>query len=200
MKIVRLALLPLLLTLAPPAWSAQPRVKLATSHGDLVLELEPAKAPKSVENFLAYVRDGHYDGLVFHRVIKGFMIQGGGFDEKMGRKETRAPVENEADNGLQNRRGTIAMARTSDPHSATAQFFINTVDNGFLDHTGKNPRGWGYAVFGRVVSGMETVDAIENLATGIRNGMRDVPKESAVINRATLLAEPEAAEKKEEKK
>ena len=151
----------LLVTLAATASHAAqggPQVELVTTKGTIVLELYPDKAPKSVENFLRYVDEGHYDGTIFHRVIEGFMIQGGGFDKSMSKLPTRAPIVNEADNGLRNERGTIAMARTADPDSATAQFFINTVDNAPLNHTGKSPQGWGYAVFGRVIEGMDVVE------------------------------------------
>jgi cyclophilin family peptidyl-prolyl cis-trans isomerase len=171
---------------AAPA-SGSPRVALETSKGKIVLELDAARAPKSVENFLAYVRAGHYDGTVFHRVIDGFMIQGGGFDEKMVQRGTRPPIANEADNGLKNRRGTVAMARTNDPDSASAQFFVNTVDNGFLDHQSKDARGWGYAVFGRVVEGLEVVDAIAKVATGNRGPFQDVPLEPVVIRKAAVV-------------
>ena len=165
----------------------KPRVTFETTHGAIVLELHPTKAPATVENFLAYVRDGFFDGIVFHRVIAGFMIQGGGFTPEYGRRPTRAPIRNEADNGLANDRGTIAMARTSDPHSATAQFFINVVDNDFLNHRAPTSRGWGYAVFGKVVEGMETVDRIAALPTGPRGPFRsDVPQEAVVIVRASL--------------
>lgn len=161
-----------------------PRVNLETSQGAIVLELYPAKAPKTVENFLTYVRAGFYDQTVFHRIIYGFMIQGGGLTADMKKKSTEKPIPNEADNGLGNARGTIAMARTGDPHSATAQFFINTRDNAALNHRGKTPQGWGYCVFGRVVSGMETVDAIEAVTTGTRAGRRDVPVKPVVILKA----------------
>ncbi len=164
-----------------------PRVALETSKGKIVLELDAARAPKSVENFLAYVDAGHYDGTVFHRVIDGFMVQGGGFTAEMTQKPTRPPVENEADNGLKNRRGTVAMARTMDPHSASAQFFVNTVDNDFLDHRSKDTRGWGYAVFGRVVEGMDVVDAITKVATANRGPFENVPVEPVVIQKATRL-------------
>jgi len=167
---------------------SKPRVKLATSMGDIVLELDRTAAPKTVANFLTYVKDGHYDGTIFHRVIAGFMIQGGGFTADMKRKPTRAPIRNEADNGLSNRTGTIAMARTNDPHSASAQFFINVKDNDFLDHRAKSAKGWGYCVFGRVVDGMNVVRAIENVATTSRSGMRDVPKTPVLIQKATLVA------------
>ena len=149
-----------------------PRVKLVTSMGEVVIELAPDKAPATVENFLTYVNDGFYDGTVFHRVIDGFMIQGGGFGPDFERKTTRPPIRNEADNGLKNDTGTVAMARTSDPHSATAQFFINVKDNDFLNHTAPNPRGWGYAVFGRVVEGMDVVESIKKVPTGNRGSYR----------------------------
>ncbi len=161
-------------------------VKLHTTLGTLTLELDAAKAPKTVENFLQYVRDGFYDGTIFHRVIDGFMIQGGGFAVGMTQKPTRAPIENEASNGLKNETYTIAMARTSDPNSATAQFFINVKDNGFLNFTSPTPQGYGYAVFGRVVEGTEVVDAIKKVKTGTRAGHQDVPLEDVVINKAEI--------------
>ncbi|MEQ8492810.1 MAG: peptidylprolyl isomerase [Gammaproteobacteria bacterium] len=157
---------------------------LVTSQGEITVELAAAEAPKSTANFLEYVRAGFYDGTIFHRVIPGFMIQGGGYTPAMARKETGDPIENEAANGLANTRGTLAMARTSDPHSATAQFFVNVVDNDFLDHREPSPRGWGYAVFGRVVDGMDVVDAIAATPTGRTAGMSDVPLEAVVIERA----------------
>jgi peptidyl-prolyl cis-trans isomerase B (cyclophilin B) len=163
------------------------QVKLTTNRGDIVLELDEAKAPQTVANFVQYVKDGHYDGTIFHRIINDFMVQGGGFDTAMKQRPTRAAVQNEADNGLKNAVYTVAMARTSDPHSATAQFFINVKDNGFLDHSGKNPQGWGYAVFGKVVEGQAVVDEIKAVPTGIRNGMRDVPKNDVVIERAEVV-------------
>ena len=171
--------------------SVQPTVRLETSHGVIVLELEDKKAPKSVENFLGYVRSGFYDGTIFHRVINGFMIQGGGLTTDMKNKPTRSPIPNEAFNGLANKRGTIAMARTGHPHSATAQFFINTVDNAFLDHKGKNSRGWGYCVFGRVVSGMSAVDAIASVPTAALGGRRDVPVTPVVIKKAVVVEKKE---------
>jgi len=171
---------------AQPA-APHPRVALETSKGKIVLELDSEKAPKTVENFLTYVESGFYDGTVFHRVIPDFMIQGGGFTADLKQKPTRAPIENEADNGVKNERGTVAMARTNDPNSATAQFFINLVDNHFLDHTGKNIRGWGYAVFGRVVEGMEVVDAIAKVSTTQRGMLQDVPAEAVVIQKATVV-------------
>ena len=177
--------LALIVALAPaPTMAADPQVRLETSHGAIVLALDAAKAPATVENFLAYVDAGHYDGTLFHRVIPGFMIQGGGFDRDFQQKEVREPIQNEAGNGLRNLRGTIAMARTNDPHSATAQFFINSVDNAFLDHTGENPQGWGYAVFGRVTEGLEVVDAISQVKTGTKNGHQDVPAEPVVLLKA----------------
>lgn len=169
------------LLLAAPAHAANPIVRMETTAGPITIELYPDKAPKTVENFLAYVDAGFYNNTVFHRVIKGFMVQGGGFTKGMQQKETRPPISNEADNGLKNERGTLAMARTNQPHSASSQFFINLVDNGFLDHTGKDLRGWGYCVFGRVTDGMEAVDTIAKLPTGVRQGMRDVPLEDAAI-------------------
>ena len=166
-----------------------PVVELDTNYGAIVIELNEEKAPKTVENFLDYVRSGHYDGTIFHRVIDGFMIQGGGMDADMNEKATNAPVENEADNGLKNDVGTIAMARTQDPHSATSQFFINVKDNNFLNHSGKNLQGWGYTVFGKVTSGMDVVNKIKGVPTG-RYGMHaDVPKEPVVINHAKIISE-----------
>ena len=165
--------------------SSNPSVVLETSEGAITIELNPAKAPKTVENFLSYVDSGHYDGTIFHRVISNFMIQGGGMDAKMAERDTRAPIENEADNGLKNERGAIAMARTSDPHSATAQFFINTVEtNGFLDHTSKSGNGWGYCVFGKVTEGLDVVDKIRAAATGNRGMHQDVPLEPILIEKA----------------
>jgi peptidyl-prolyl cis-trans isomerase B (cyclophilin B) len=165
-----------------------PQVDLETSHGTVRIELDAERAPKSTENFLGYVRAGHYDNTIFHRVIPGFMIQGGGFEPGMKQKPTGAPIDNEAANGLKNKRYTLAMARTSAPHSATAQFFINATDNGFLDHTSPTPQGWGYAVFGQVVGGMEVVDQIERVPTGNRSGHADVPREDVTILRATVVA------------
>jgi peptidyl-prolyl cis-trans isomerase B (cyclophilin B) len=159
-------------------------VELHTNHGMIRAELDDTKAPATVENFLGYVADGHYDGTVFHRVIKGFMVQGGGFAPGMKQKPAKAPVRNEANNGLKNRKYTLAMARTSEPHSASAQFFINASDNAFLDHTAESAQGWGYAVFGKVVQGTEVVDAIEASKTGNRGGHGDVPLEDVIIERA----------------
>ena len=175
------------------AETANPKVRIETDKGTLVIELDSQKAPKTVENFINYVRSGFYEGTIFHRVIKGFMIQGGGLTEDMRPKQTSAPIPNEADNGLKNLRGTIAMARTQDPHSATSQFFINTVDNAFLDHKGKSLQGWGYCVFGRVVEGLDVVDAIENLQTASRAGHQDVPVTPVFITGAKV--EEQAGEK-----
>jgi peptidyl-prolyl cis-trans isomerase B (cyclophilin B) len=163
-----------------------PRVVLQTTLGKITIELDAAKAPLSTENFLSYVSSGHFDGTVFHRVIPGFMIQGGGFSQEMVQKPTQAPIMNEADNGLKNARGTLAMARTSDPHSASAQFFINLKDNDFLDHTAKTPQGWGYAVFGKVVDGMGVVDTIAQVKTGAHGPHRDVPGDAIIITKASV--------------
>jgi peptidyl-prolyl cis-trans isomerase B (cyclophilin B) len=162
-------------------------VKLHTNHGVITIELDSDKAPITVENFLGYVTSGHYDNTVFHRVIDNFMIQGGGFEPGMKEKSTRAPIRNEADNGLKNARGTIAMARTSDPHSATAQFFINVADNGFLDFRAPDPQDWGYCVFGHVSDGLDVIDMIRKVATGNKGFHQDVPKEDIVINRAEVI-------------
>lgn len=167
--------------------SKMPQVKLETSLGDIVIELNEDKAPVTVANFLGYVNDGFYNGTIFHRVIKNFMIQGGGFTQEFQQKTTKAAIENEADNGLSNKRGAVAMARTNDPHSATAQFFINTVDNGFLDFQAKVPSGWGYAVFGEVIEGMDVVDAIREVDTTMRGPHQDVPAEDIVIIKATVI-------------
>jgi peptidyl-prolyl cis-trans isomerase B (cyclophilin B) len=162
-------------------------IKLTTHLGAITLELDAEKAPKTVANFLAYVKAGHYDGTIFHRVIDGFMIQGGGFLPGMRQKPTNAPIENEAANGLKNLRGTIAMARTQDPHSATAQFFINVADNDFLDFRAPTGNGWGYCVFGRVVEGMDVVDKIKSVRTGSRGFHQDVPLEDIVIEKAEIV-------------
>jgi peptidyl-prolyl cis-trans isomerase B (cyclophilin B) len=158
-------------------------VQMDTSAGTMRIELDDDKAPLSVTNFLQYAAKGHFDGTVFHRVIKGFMLQGGGFEVGMKQKPAAAAIKNEANNGLKNKRYTLAMARTGDPHSATAQFFINTVDNGFLDFTSESPQGWGYAVFGRVVEGMDVVDTIEKVRTGRKGSHDDVPVEDVLIQR-----------------
>ncbi|MCV6589839.1 MAG: peptidylprolyl isomerase [Marinobacterium sp.] len=165
---------------------------LHTNHGDITLELNHEKAPNTAENFEQYVKDGHYDGVIFHRVINGFMIQGGGFEPGMQEKATRESIENEADNGLSNKKGTIAMARTMEPHSASAQFFINVSDNTFLDHTAKTMEGWGYAVFGKVTDGMDVVEKIKGAATTMRAGHQDVPVDDIVIQSAELVGGTEA--------
>ena len=184
-----LAVLALLHLSAGTVAAAQPtRVAFETTHGAFVLELDRDSAPRTAANFLEYVRAGFYRGTIFHRVIAGFMIQGGGYTEGYRQRPTRAPIGNEADRAGGNDRGTIAMARTRDPHSATAQFFINVVDNEFLNHRGKNARGWGYTVFGRVVEGMDTVDRIAALATGSGGPFpKDVPREAVVIRDARIL-------------
>ncbi len=163
-------------------------ITLHTNFGDITLELDFEKAPKTAANFKQYAEDGFYNGTIFHRVIDGFMIQGGGFTSDMQQKETRAPIENEADNGLKNDLGTIAMARTMDPHSATAQFFINVKNNDFLNHSGKNSQGWGYCVFGKVSAGMDIVEKIKAVKTGSNGFHQDVPKESIVIESVTVAA------------
>ncbi|MFD1383842.1 peptidylprolyl isomerase [Rhodanobacter aciditrophus] len=160
-----------------------------TNFGDITIELDYEKAPKSAKNFEEYVTSGHYDGVIFHRVINGFMVQGGGFEPGMKQKETRAPIENEADNGLENKVGTLAMARTMDPHSASAQFFINVADNSFLNHRSKTPDGWGYAVFGKVTAGMDVVNKMKEAPTTIKAGHQDVPVEDIVIESAELVKE-----------
>ncbi|BCA80321.1 peptidylprolyl isomerase [Desulfuromonas sp. AOP6] len=164
-----------------------PAVRLETSMGEITLELDAQNAPTSTANFLEYVNSGYYDGTIFHRVIDGFMIQGGGMTADMKEKKTRAPIRNEANNGLKNLRGTIAMARTQVVDSATGQFFINVKDNAFLDHKNETPSGYGYAVFGRVIDGMDTVDAIRQVATGNKGMHQDVPKEAVVINKASIV-------------
>ncbi|MFL9883142.1 peptidylprolyl isomerase [Paraburkholderia agricolaris] len=162
-------------------------VELHTNHGVIKLELDAEKAPKSVENFLNYVKAGHYDNTVFHRVIDGFMIQGGGFEPGMKQKPTAEPINNEANNGLKNVNGSIAMARTNDPHSATAQFFINVNDNDFLNHSSPTPQGWGYAVFGKVVEGMDIVEKIKKVKTGSKGFHQDVPADDVVIEKAVIV-------------
>jgi peptidyl-prolyl cis-trans isomerase B (cyclophilin B) len=162
-------------------------VELHTNHGVIKLELDAAKAPKTVENFLNYVKKGHYDGTVFHRVINGFMIQGGGFEPGLKQKPTDAPIDNEANNGLKNDNYTVAMARTNDPHSATAQFFINVNDNDFLNHSSPTPQGWGYAVFGRVVDGLDVVEKIKKVKTGSKGFHQDVPVDDVVIEKAVVV-------------
>ena len=180
-----------LLIFAGSALSADinPKVVLDTSKGKIVLELYPDNAPETVKNFLSYIDAKYYDGTIFHRVIPNFMIQGGGFTTDMKRKNPQAPIKNEADKGLKNDRGTIAMARTGDPHSATAQFFINTKNNDFLNHKSKTQQGWGYTAFGKVIEGMKTVNAISAVKTGTRGGFRDVPAEPVVIKSARRQVE-----------
>ncbi len=167
--------------------STNPRVKLETNMGDIVIELDAAKAPKTAANFLDYVKDGFYNGTVFHRVMDGFMIQGGGFEPGLKQKPTKAPIDNEANNGLKNDKYTIAMARTNDPHSATAQFFINVADNDFLNHTAPTSNGWGYAVFGKVTSGMDVVDKIKGVKTGNSGFHQNVPAQDVTINKAVVV-------------
>ena len=162
-------------------------VMMTTTVGPMTIELDADSAPKTVENFLSYVADGFYDGTIFHRVIDNFMIQGGGFTADMEQKSTQAPIENEANNGLKNERGTIAMARTQDPHSATAQFFINVQDNDFLNHTGENMQGWGYAVFGKVTDGEDVLDKIRGVQTGSQAGHQDVPVEPIIIESVAII-------------
>jgi peptidyl-prolyl cis-trans isomerase B (cyclophilin B) len=192
-------ILPMILLLifcltGPAAAADKPQVIMETSKGTVVIELNAQKAPITTANFLAYVQSGFYDNTIFHRVIRGFMIQGGGLTADMRKKPNREPIRNEADNGLKNIAGTIAMARTGDPHSATAQFFINVKDNPFLDHRAKTPRGWGYCVFGRVIKGMDVVHAIENVPTGRQAGRADVPIEPVVIQHMTLVKPVKAAD------
>ena len=165
-------------------------IRFTTNHGVIDIELDFDKAPITAKNFQQYAEDGFYNGTIFHRVIPGFVIQGGGMEPGMVEKDTREPIENEADNGLKNLRGTLSMARTSDPHSASSQFFINLVDNGYLNHTSKTQAGWGYAVFGKVVSGMSTVDAIAKVKTGARLPYADVPEKTVTIQTVEILPEP----------
>jgi peptidyl-prolyl cis-trans isomerase B (cyclophilin B) len=167
---------------------ANPQVELQiTGHGNIVIELDADKAPKSAENFLSYVKKGHYDGTIFHRIIDGFMVQGGGFAPGMSQKPTDPPINNEANNGLKNNKYTLAMARTQDPHSASAQFFINVADNGFLNHTAPSVQGWGYAVFGKVIAGTDVVDKLGKVKTGRKGFHDDVPMEDVVIGKAVVL-------------
>jgi peptidyl-prolyl cis-trans isomerase B (cyclophilin B) len=165
------------------------KIHMKTNHGTIVLELNPDKAPKTVASFLAYAKDGFYDNTLFHRVIDKFVIQGGGFGPGMTQKMTRPPIENEANNGLRNARGTVAMARASDPHSATSQFFINIVDNDFLNYTAPSPAGWGYCVFGRVVDGMHIVDQIKGMVTGTKLGHKDVPLSDVLVEKVQIVDE-----------
>jgi cyclophilin family peptidyl-prolyl cis-trans isomerase len=182
-----LALLALSALGTTAALGADPRVELKTNLGPIVIELNEAKAPKTVANFLQYVKDGHYNGTVFHRVIDGFMVQGGGFDKDMKQKKTRGPIENEAANGLKNDYGTVAMARTPDPHSASAQFFINVKNNDFLNFREPTPQGYGYTVFGKVVAGMDIVDKIAKVQTGNAGPYQNVPRDPVVIESAVIL-------------
>lgn len=161
-------------------------ITLHTNNGDITIELDETNTPETAKNFLSYAQSGFYDGTIFHRVINGFMIQGGGFDTSMKQKSTQATIKNEANKGGKNKRGSIAMARTSDPHSATAQFFINIVDNGFLDFKAENPNGWGYCVFGNVTNGMETIDKIKTTKTTSRSGHQDVPVDNIIIEKVTI--------------
>ena len=163
------------------------KVKLSTNHGDIVLQLNADKAPETVANFVQYVKEGHYDNTIFHRVISNFMIQGGGFESGMAQKKTRATIKNEANNGLSNKKGTVAMARTMEPHSASSQFFINVGDNDFLDHTAPTVQGWGYTVFGEVVEGMDVVEKIKGVATTMKAGHQDVPAEDVIIVKAEII-------------
>jgi len=163
------------------------KVKLSTNHGDIVLQLNADKAPETVANFVQYVKEGHYDNTIFHRVISNFMIQGGGFEPGMAQKKTRATIKNEANNGLSNRKGSVAMARTMEPHSASSQFFINVGDNDFLDHSAPTVQGWGYTVFGEVVEGMDVVEKIKGVATTMKAGHQDVPAEDVIIVKAEII-------------
>lgn len=189
-KLITACAIALLLAANSNVFASNPKVRMETTKGVVVIELYPDKAPKTVENFLRYVNEGKYDGTIFHRVIKRFMNQGGGFTPDFKKVETFAPIKNEADNGLKNKRGTIAMARTGDPHSATNQFFVNTVDNAFLDHTSKTPRGWGYCVFATVVDGMDVMDRIAKVPTGAKGPFQqDVPQEEILIQKVSVIEE-----------
>jgi len=194
-KLITACAIALLLAANSSVSASNPKVRMETTKGVVVIELYPDKAPKTVENFLRYVNEGKYDGTIFHRVIKRFMNQGGGFTPDFKKVETFAPIKNEADNGLKNKRGTIAMARTGDPHSATNQFFVNTVDNTFLDHTSKTTRGWGYCVFATVVDGMDVMDRIAKVKTGA-NGpfQQDVPLEEILIQKVSVIEEAAKSE------
>jgi len=189
-KLITACAIALLLAANSNVFASNPKVRMETTKGAVVIELYPDKAPKTVENFLRYVNEGKYDGTIFHRVIKRFMNQGGGFTPDFNKVETFAPIKNEADHGLKNKRGTIAMARTGDPHSATNQFFVNTVDNAFLDHTSKTPRGWGYCVFATVVDGMDVMDRIAKVPTGASGPFQqDVPQEEILIQKVSVIEE-----------
>lgn len=191
--IIPLVIILIFWSAGPSAAAEKSQVIMETTKGDVVIELNAEKAPITTANFVAYVESGFYDNTIFHRVIRDFMIQGGGLTIDMQKKSNRPPIKNEADNGLKNNTGTIAMARTADPHSATSQFFINVKDNTFLNHRSKTANGWGYCVFGRVIKGMEVVRAIENVPTGLKAGRRDVPVEPVVIKRMTLAKPVKAA-------
>jgi len=194
-KLISTCAIALLLTINSNVFAANPKVSIETTKGTVLIELYPDKAPKTVENFLRYVNEGKYDGTIFHRVIKRFMNQGGGFTPDFKKVVTYAPIQNEADNGLKNTRGTLAMARTGDPHSATNQFFVNTVDNAFLDHSSKTARGWGYCVFATVVDGMDVMDRIAKVQTGA-NGpfQQDVPVEEILIRKMSVVEEASKSE------
>ncbi len=195
MSLLLVLVWPIASTAADAATDDHPQIVLVTSVGDIILELDARRAPGSVENFIQYVNDGFYDGTIFHRVIEGFMIQGGGFTKDYTRKQTRPAIQNEANNGLSNEQYTIAMARTTAPHSATAQFFINGANNSNLDHSGPTPRGWGYTVFGRVIDGEPVVDAISQVATGAGGPFsRDAPRKQIIIERAYITGLPESPE------
>jgi len=187
MRGLKILLFAFALSVSSIAAAASPQVELRTSMGPIVIELDADKAPQTVENFLQYVKSGQYDGTIFHRVIPGFMVQGGGMTPEMREKQTRGPIKNEASNGLRNTVGTVAMARTGDPHSATAQFFINIADNGFLDFRGPTQQGYGYAVFGKVVKGMDVVNRIAQVPTGTKAPHSDVPLKPVVIERAQIV-------------
>lgn len=198
--LVKIITTTLLFSLSALAFAANPKVSIDTNLGEIVIELNAEKAPNTVKNFLSYVDAGFYENVIFHRVISNFMIQGGGFDTQLKKKSTQAPIKNEANNGLKNTRGTIAMARTGDPHSATAQFFINVVNNSNLDFKSESTYGWGYAVFGKVVTGMDVVDQIRHTRT-VRNGMhQNLPAKPVIINTVTRLEEEPSAEPKTEEK
>lgn len=198
MKYVKrfIGLLIVFIAFSAHAQSTDPKVQIQTTMGAIIVELDAKAAPKTVANFLDYVRSGFYDGTIFHRVIKNFMIQGGGFTPDMEKKPTKAPIANEAENGLQNLSGTIAMARTSAPHSATSQFFINVKDNHFLNYRAKTNRLWGYCVFGKVVKGMEVVKAIETVPTAVKSGHADVPAKSVIIKAMKILEQTPPPQKK----
>ena len=187
MNALKIFLFAFALSVSSIAAATNPQVELRTSMGSIVIELDPDKAPQTVENFLQYVKSGQYDGTIFHRVIPGFMVQGGGMTPDMREKPTRGPIKNEASNGLRNTTGTVAMARTGDPHSATAQFFVNIADNGFLDFRGATQQAYGYAVFGKVVKGMDVVNRIAQVSTGTKPPHSDVPLKPVVIERAQVV-------------